>query len=701
MGVVAKVNVWASKTEKRRLNAYHARKKAFAETAATDLRSDVVVGLAARGDGSKLRDLLRREFVGWGDGANATHSAARTPALVAAAAAGQVSAVLALLDAGADADQRDPHSFMAPVHVAAAGGHPATLRALLERGADRHLRAGAVEDEGPTAHALATRLWKKKGGDALEACGDRARESNSRPRVATERRTRGTRRRPSSRRRNDAGAVLSNIIAENHRRCIAMLRLEPPVVTGVRVSDVDDRSVTVEWPVPLEHRRSRQAADVAVEAYRVTGHQVGLEGFLATRKVIVDRKDCEASNEQGDAVYAITLQDLPSLQCLNLTVAAKTAGLFGKESRRVVAFTAGRRPRPPGAPRLAGNGPKHFIVEFDGIVQTGVHAATDADRCNTREAKRSPNLSFECQLCCWFPPRAGHHAGLWTNLPDTDDGERGGASPVLPKRALKPVRENVVALSPVKASSSSSDSSSSSSSSDSDSEGEWSPFETEFWSDDERRLEDDPEFRLARRAWVMHCVALEDVELGNGVEPPICKFDDVVRKVARFVRSWPAARAEMASSSSGPESFASLLQDGRTPANSKSRALLFPNFGSRRPQAARPATTSGAVHDAETLRARQSAEPPRLGPVLESDVYRKAARARGAGRRARDARAPTRVGHVGSSVVRLRGYISSGPRRRTDPPRGGPAVRAERRRRRRPDRRHQRPERGRQRLTNV
>ena len=75
LGVLGKVNIFLLKSNHRRLNAYHAKK--IAASKHSSLRDDILVGLAAAGDVSAVRDLLDRDFCAAGGGANAHHSAAR------------------------------------------------------------------------------------------------------------------------------------------------------------------------------------------------------------------------------------------------------------------------------------------------------------------------------------------------------------------------------------------------------------------------------------------------------------------------------------------------------------------------------------------------------------------------------------------------------------------------------------------------
>lgn len=334
-GILSKVNIFLLKSQKRRLNAYHAHK--LAHSATTALRADILVGLAAGGDVRAVRDLLGREFTAHG-GANVAHSAAKTPALMAAVKCGAVDTVRALLETGALVDGRDELTRETPLHAAAKRGDLRVVKCLLKFGADRYATVDTAPGDaavGPTAHALARERGELHGNSS-----------------------------------------------EAHLDCAKVLRLEPPTVEGVRVAKADDRSVTIAWPMPPSHRVALASfADELVEAYRVTGVQIGLTGHLATREVVQKRSKCVSAAEA--ARYEITIHDLPSLQALDITVAARTNGLFGRESQRVLAFTSGRRPRPTGAPRLAG---QDTAAELEAAGYLGRRPLVSADRFGERSS---------------------------------------------------------------------------------------------------------------------------------------------------------------------------------------------------------------------------------------------------------------------------------------------------------------------------
>ncbi|KAH8098025.1 hypothetical protein JL720_947 [Aureococcus anophagefferens] len=307
--------------------------KKIAASKHSSLRDDILVGLAAAGDVSAVRDLLDRDFCAAGGGANAHHSAAHTPALIAAVKRGAVDTVRALLEEGADVDATDELTHERPLHVAAARGDLPVVKCLLKFGADRYATVDDGFDElrpGPTANRLAT-----EHGTIAKNCG-----------------------------KDDSG----------HVACAKVLRLEPPTVERVRVFSCDDRSVTIAWPIPGRHKSAVASyADELVEAYRVTAVQIGLAGHLATRVVEERRQKCVREASPHD--YMITIHDLPSLQALDCTVAARTAGLYGRD------------------------------VEFTPIPLTGTDAISKGERkkMGAAFARMAPNDAYECQLCVSHP----------------------------------------------------------------------------------------------------------------------------------------------------------------------------------------------------------------------------------------------------------------------------------------------------------
>ena len=103
-----------------------------------------------------------------------------TNQLFKAAEAGDVSAVRAALDAGADPTAKDDHWQETPLHFAASGGHTDAARLLIENGADVNARDGenstplhcCIEGFLPNApktignnHANIVRLLIEKGAD--------------------------------------------------------------------------------------------------------------------------------------------------------------------------------------------------------------------------------------------------------------------------------------------------------------------------------------------------------------------------------------------------------------------------------------------------------------------------------------------------------------------------------------------------------
>ena len=147
--------------------------------------------------------------------------------------------VAALLDHGAAVDTRDLHNDLLPypLHVAAYNGYHRVTKLLFERGADRY----PVNGENQTAHALCKKKWIEEGGDALD-------------------------------------------------RCCELLRLEPTVVEGVYVAQTTDRSITIEWPVPPEHKVNKLEADQIVEAYKATAIESGVGS--EERTLIRKRSEC-------------------------------------------------------------------------------------------------------------------------------------------------------------------------------------------------------------------------------------------------------------------------------------------------------------------------------------------------------------------------------------------------------------------------
>ncbi|KAH8066049.1 hypothetical protein JL722_447 [Aureococcus anophagefferens] len=261
------------------------------------------------------------------------HSSLRDDILVGLAAAGDVSAE------GADVDATDELTHERPLHVAAARGDLPVVKCLLKFGADRYATVDDGFDElrpGPTANRLAT-----EHGTIAKNCG-----------------------------KDDSG----------HVACAKVLRLEPPTVERVRVFSCDDRSVTIAWPIPGRHKSAVASyADELVEAYRVTAVQIGLAGHLATRVVEEERRQ-KCVREASPHDYMITIHDLPSLQALDCTVAARTAGLYGRD------------------------------VEFTPIPLTGTDAISKGERkkMGAAFARMAPNDAYECQLCVSHPFRAGH-----------------------------------------------------------------------------------------------------------------------------------------------------------------------------------------------------------------------------------------------------------------------------------------------------
>jgi hypothetical protein len=75
LGLVSKTNIFILKSQKRRLNSYHAHRIAAGTKTTVTLRNDILVGLASSGDVRAVRDLLGRDFCA-DAGANAEHSAA-------------------------------------------------------------------------------------------------------------------------------------------------------------------------------------------------------------------------------------------------------------------------------------------------------------------------------------------------------------------------------------------------------------------------------------------------------------------------------------------------------------------------------------------------------------------------------------------------------------------------------------------------
>lgn len=377
--------------------------------------------------------------------------------------------VRALVEAGADVNRRDPLSHYTPLHQAASDGSIAIVKCLLGAGADRRITADELEAEVPGFEAFHPGLAVSTRGPTAHAiCCERQRPAPSPP----------------------------------HEACARVLRLEPPVVGSVTVGAVDDRSVTLRWRRPAEHRRAD--ADDLVEAYRVTGAQVGVQGHLANRVVVLSRRACEVQGEP--TAYQITVNDLPSLQCLDCTVAARTAGLFGRESGRVLAFTAGRRPRPTGAPTLARVGRDSFQVEFTNVPLRGVDAFSRAEKKAKGGdfSRMAPNVEYECQLCALYPWRHGHDAA---------------------PADLARIHEE---------------------SSDEDDDDDWEEWDCdEFGDEGEGELGDkkDPGYEYRKANWVLHCVSSSRLDpehcTEGGVEPPLAKHDGVRARVRAFLRSWP------------------------------------------------------------------------------------------------------------------------------------------------------------------
>ena len=223
LSVAAKVNLFILQNDKTRVEA---RKSSLQ----SPLRDDLFVGLAMRGDGAKVRDLLERGYVS----CDVRHSSADVSALFAAVTSGVVEAVGALLDFGADPDCRDPHDLVLPLplHVAASNGFYRITKLLLERGAGR----SSKNNENETAYALAQKQSLAKG-DAWD-------------------------------------------------QCCGFLRLEPSPVEGVYVAKTDDQTVCIEWPVPRSHKS--EDADNLVEAFRATASiDMGAE-----RQLTRSRTDC-------------------------------------------------------------------------------------------------------------------------------------------------------------------------------------------------------------------------------------------------------------------------------------------------------------------------------------------------------------------------------------------------------------------------
>ncbi|KAK7249997.1 hypothetical protein SO694_000056117 [Aureococcus anophagefferens] len=436
--------------------------KKIAASKHSSLRDDILVGLAAAGDVSAVRDLLDRDFCAAGGGANAHHSAAHTPALIAAVKRGAVDTVRALLEEGADVDATDELTHERPLHVAAARGDLPVVKCLLKFGADRYATVDDGFDElrpGPTANRLAT-----EHGTIAKNCG-----------------------------KDDSG----------HVACAKVLRLEPPTVERVRVFSCDDRSVTIAWPIPGRHKSAVASyADELVEAYRVTAVQIGLAGHLATRVVEERRQKCVREASPHD--YMITIHDLPSLQALDCTVAARTAGLYGRESARVLGFTQGRRPRPTGAPRLTRIARDSVSVEFTPIPLTGTDAISKGERkkMGAAFARMAPNDAYECQLCVSHPFRAGH-----------DDPPN--------------YQRNLLVLD----------------AGDDDDDDAWVAYDSADDSDDEEKVKD-PAWKFKHMTWVLHCVASKVVDADScdagGVEPPLVKMDGVRSAVKKFLLSWRA-----------------------------------------------------------------------------------------------------------------------------------------------------------------
>ena len=75
-------------------------------------------------------------------------------------------------------------------------------------------------------------------------------------------------------------------------RCCELLRLEPTVVEGVYVAQTTDRSITIEWPVPPEHKVNKLEADQIVEAYKATAIEsgVGSEERTLIRKRVPQKR---------------------------------------------------------------------------------------------------------------------------------------------------------------------------------------------------------------------------------------------------------------------------------------------------------------------------------------------------------------------------------------------------------------------------
>jgi ankyrin repeat protein len=85
------------------------------------------------------------EFVGMSEVGVNTQGGWRSRPLHIAAVRGDVAAILALLDAGADIQARGEHGY-SPLHEAIEQGHIEAVKALLERGAS----VKATDDEGIT-----------------------------------------------------------------------------------------------------------------------------------------------------------------------------------------------------------------------------------------------------------------------------------------------------------------------------------------------------------------------------------------------------------------------------------------------------------------------------------------------------------------------------------------------------------------------
>src|SRR5262249_37735189 len=109
-------------------------------------------GRRGRGDGvgGIDRQYLFPELVGYQGGISALHFAARQ---------GSVDSVRALLDAGADLNQRSNGDRITPIIVATMNGHFDLANLMLERGADPNL----AEDNGVTPlYAAINCVWAPK-----------------------------------------------------------------------------------------------------------------------------------------------------------------------------------------------------------------------------------------------------------------------------------------------------------------------------------------------------------------------------------------------------------------------------------------------------------------------------------------------------------------------------------------------------------